>query len=295
MIVEDRTGCNARNSRLSSHDRRGMVVAYLTRNPTNACEDAADEQREKGVVTALRCDARDTIPSGKLAPARAHSVVREERGAFFVEVLMPDELNSLRQYLATAPRGALTAEHASEVEALLANCWDQLDRPPHGGMREWKILGRTENMRWEPPILSFNIERHGAAALGSVYAAVQSWRIDVATASAVYGGDKKRLIRQKDAPLNAKLLAQEIAALIVEGKSDPRLKRLSDGRVRLDILAIIPETNKQTTASRRQRFADAIDAALAPHRWHRVLGARHLFESIPDADLHPGTPKLPHG
>ncbi len=39
-------------------------------------------------------------------------------------------------------------------------------------------LGRMEDVRWEPPVLSFRIERHGAMGVGSTRAELQNWRVD---------------------------------------------------------------------------------------------------------------------
>jgi len=45
-----------------------------------------------------------------------------------------------------------------------------------------KLLGRMEEVLWSPPDLTFSIERHGAAALGSSRAELQEWMIDVVAA-----------------------------------------------------------------------------------------------------------------
>ena len=55
------------------------------------------------------------------------------------------------------------------VAALLAGCWHEFVGAESQRMHAGK-LGRIENVRWEPPVLSFRIERHGAMGVGSTRA-----------------------------------------------------------------------------------------------------------------------------
>jgi hypothetical protein len=59
------------------------------------------------------------------------------------------------------------------VATLLAKCWDELPGSEDAGMRGYKLLGRMEDVRWDPPTIRFAIERHGATTLGSTRAEVQ--------------------------------------------------------------------------------------------------------------------------
>ncbi len=68
----------------------------------------------------------------------------------------------IRDHLAGESPGAIPWEHARDIEALLGDCWDRLAGSRQGGMRDHKLVGRTEDMNWQPPILTFSIERHGA-------------------------------------------------------------------------------------------------------------------------------------
>lgn len=64
------------------------------------------------------------------------------------------------------------------LAALLAGCWHEF-----GGADSERIhagqLGRMETVPWNPPVLSFRIERHGAMGLGSTRAETQDWRVDL--------------------------------------------------------------------------------------------------------------------
>lgn len=57
---------------------------------------------------------------------------------------------------------------------------------------------------------------------------------------------------------------------MIAGKPDERFEVMKNGEVRLNIGVIIPHTNKQTTANRRSRLRDALNASLAPHGWKPV-------------------------
>ena len=45
-------------------------------------------------------------------------------------------------------------------------------------------LNRMEKAEWQPPILSFVVERHGGTALGSTRADLQHWTVNVETKEA---------------------------------------------------------------------------------------------------------------
>lgn len=66
----------------------------------------------------------------------------------------------------------------SRVAMRLAGCWHEFARSASKRMHAGK-LGRMEAVRWDPPVLSFTIERHGAMSAGSTRAELQQWRIDL--------------------------------------------------------------------------------------------------------------------
>src|SRR3954447_10470619 len=74
--------------------------------------------------------------------------------------------DQLQDVLVGTPPGDLAEEIAGRIESLLAACWDDL-AGNEGGMTGRKIPGRTEDLKWNPPILTFRIERHGAFVAGS--------------------------------------------------------------------------------------------------------------------------------
>lgn len=71
---------------------------------------------------------------------------------------------NLRNHLFTLPKGKIS--DVSTVESLLAEVWDEFVGD-YGGLAGYKICGRLEELEWDPPILSFTIERHGTMKYGS--------------------------------------------------------------------------------------------------------------------------------
>jgi hypothetical protein len=72
----------------------------------------------------------------------------------------------------------LAAQDVKRIEGALASCWQKLRGSVEGGMEARKLCGRTEGMRWEPPTLTFDIDRHGVFVNGSTRVERQTWEID---------------------------------------------------------------------------------------------------------------------
>jgi hypothetical protein len=134
-----------------------------------------------------------------------------------------------------------------------------------------KLLGRIEEISWEPPTLSFIIERHGGMTYGSSRAELQYWSIDVDEGTAAFGPGSYRQKRPRQPPLDVKPLAREVADLIENGISDERLEWGKD-EVRVQIGKIIPSEYqpKETLTGRRKRFRKALSEELEPKGWIQV-------------------------
>jgi hypothetical protein len=76
-------------------------------------------------------------------------------------------LDDLKKYLQGVQPG--TIDNATDLEMLLAWGWHEL-KGDDGGMVGHKLIGRMEDVTWDPPIIYFTIERHGATALRSTRA-----------------------------------------------------------------------------------------------------------------------------
>jgi hypothetical protein len=75
---------------------------------------------------------------------------------------MRDPKERLREHLNSLPPGEI--EDPGQLVELLAACWYQLPDSTFEGMTKGK-LQRMEDVKWDPPRLSFTIERHGGTAL----------------------------------------------------------------------------------------------------------------------------------
>jgi hypothetical protein len=173
-------------------------------------------------------------------------------------------IDNLRDYLIT---GAIETRH---LEKLLANCWDEFSTD-HGGMTGYKLLDRMEKVKWESPLLRFQIERHGATVLGSTRAEVQVWTLDLDMRTAKCALGSYRQLRPSAPRLNVQPLADEIFQIIRDREEDERLKWNEDGSVHVIIGKIIPEDGfGQTVAGRRKRFRSALDDLISAAGGERI-------------------------
>ena len=180
-----------------------------------------------------------------------------------------NHLAELIEYVKNLPEGKIAEENEKQVIQLLFECWDELDGSGDTSMDIMK-LHRYENLTFIPPAtIEFEIERHGASVLGSGYAHVYLWTINLKEGSANCGYPKQRFTGKRDKPLKVKPLAENIAQQIVNlNKNHEMLDWKSDRKVKVRIAKVIPETNMQTTTARRKRFRNELEELLRPHGWH---------------------------
>jgi hypothetical protein len=93
-----------------------------------------------------------------------------------IRVVHGSAIESICHHCAALPPGPVA--DARTLERAARRCLGRAFR------RRWqngshKLLNRMEKPIWNPPILTFRIERHGAAALGSSRAEVQEWTVDL--------------------------------------------------------------------------------------------------------------------
>jgi hypothetical protein len=180
-----------------------------------------------------------------------------------------DPRSGLRAHLQSIPSGPLDEAVADVVLQLLSAVWDDLQGSDQQGMRSDK-LWRYESMEWDPPDLSFSLERHGGTVLGSTRAEVHRWSVDVNTWVATCGTIGYRQVSERDKALDVKPLVQEIVQAISANTEDPRLKWAKDGTVCVRIGSVISGNFKQTVQGRRRRFRQLLDPALEAIGWTKV-------------------------
>lgn len=173
----------------------------------------------------------------------------------------------LYDYLSALPVGPV--EDQVQLLRELQACWDDLRGSDRSAMATWK-LNRLENPLWEPPLLSFAVERHGAVvAGGSTRAEIQHWVVDAKSGTARIQQTGRRQIRPAGPRLDVRPLVEQIADAISEGADDDRLKWSDDRHVvKVAVGEIIPDDGfRQTITGRRKRFRTALDTRLAEMGW----------------------------
>jgi len=191
--------------------------------------------------------------------------------------LQDTQLADLRQALEGVPSGALSKELVKTIEQLLSVVWDKLDGGRDTGMAAHKLRNRCQAMAWEPPVLSFEIERHGGTVLGSGNAEVQSWDVDLSEATAKVNPSGKRVLH-RNKTIDVGDLAKVVSELVVSGSKHEWLQWISPSAVSILISKIVPQTNKQTTASRRKRFIKSLTTILSQKGWtKKPNSSKHVF------------------
>lgn len=190
-----------------------------------------------------------------------------------------EEIEKLKSFLKNLSPGEIKGENENFVISQLFDIWDLLEKFDDTSLTVTK-LHRMENLVYEPPnIIKFEIERHGSTMMGSVYADVHLWTIDLdnlkASCNKYY---KKRLVGKRDAPLKVKPLAQKVIDDILNLRKDSNyIEWKSDKKIKVLIGNIIPETNQQTTHARRKRFRKCLEELLQPLGWKKTA-AYHIYE-----------------
>ena len=191
-------------------------------------------------------------------------------------------LVDLRNHLGSVQPGPVP--DGSLVEELLCECWDDFAGSADTSMAAQK-LDRIEDLRWDPPELSFIIERHGAkVAGGSSRAEKQSWVVDLDTLTATPNISGFRQMEPMQPRLDiAPLVERVVCGLERADRNEACVTRVSETTVRVRIGDLIPATGpQQTMANRRRRFRTALEARLADIGWHPVQGAApYTYESQP--------------
>lgn len=192
--------------------------------------------------------------------------------------LLADRLNG-------QPPGYLHDE-SGEITNLLTLAWDELANGRQTKMDATKVW-RIEKLHWMAPVLSFEIERHGAAAFGSSRAEIQRWTVNLDTRQASCESVGRRQLRPAAKPLKTQPLVEKIAKLILKHRKDDRLKWISPAKVRVEIGLVIEETNPQTTQGRRRRFRSDLEKELQKAGWKPAKGsAPNTYEKIDSQDAY---------
>ena len=177
---------------------------------------------------------------------------------------------SLDAYLLGLPPGPIA--DPTDLEGLLGAHWDQFEGSDSEGMKGSKLFGRMDEVLWQPPVLTFVIERHGGTVLGSSRADRHRWELDLEARRAVCSRIGHRQLMPMAPRLDVRPLAQQLAQSIVHRQLDDRLRWATDGSVRVQIGRIIPAGSAvaQTLQGRRRRFWLALGDILREAGWSQL-------------------------
>jgi hypothetical protein len=114
-------------------------------------------------------------------------------------------VENLIDYLASIEPGPITETTA--LESVLATYWGEFVGSDFEGMTADKLFGRMEDVAWDPPVLRFVVERHGATVLGSSRAELHRWTLNIEerTADSYTAGYRRRY------PMAARVYGRPIA------------------------------------------------------------------------------------
>lgn len=210
------------------------------------------------------------------------------------------EQQVLRDYLSAIPAGEIAQDLHSTIINLLTECWDGLQGSEAENTFAFK-LARAEQLTWNPPCLEFILERHGGTVNGSINAELHTWVVDLDSGQARCATNRRRRLHQAGKRLDINGVVQRIAEAIVNGTLCQELEwRVPERYVLLNISAIVPSTNQQTTSARRKQFREALKKLMLEHGWSpedkgNRVGFRHMPQlvGISDTDQRPASAESP--
>jgi hypothetical protein len=178
-------------------------------------------------------------------------------------------LDRLRAHLATKQPGTII--DTTDLERLLAASRDEFTGDD-GGMEGNKLLGRMEDVTWQPPKLTFSIERHGGTVMGSTRAELQHWEVNVEKKTAVIVKCGHRQLKPMAKRIYIKPLVESILAAIASGSGNELVEKHEDGTFSLNTTLIFPTGSavKMTLEGRRKRLREAVASVLLKEGWQRL-------------------------
>jgi hypothetical protein len=186
-------------------------------------------------------------------------------------------VQTLLNELKNTPPGLVEVAACDKIIDLLTACWSELEGANDTSMEAWK-LHRAEGLSWNPPLLSFTIERHAATVLGSSRAELQSWTVNLDLETARCAKESYRQLRPTASRLNVKPIAARVIDAVQQGPA-ASCDLLKDGIVewngpnQLSIKhgALIPGGEyQQTVAGRRRRFRNELERRMRDIGWEFV-------------------------
>jgi hypothetical protein len=180
-------------------------------------------------------------------------------------------MEDLIHYLTHTSPGAIQAVY--RLEQVLRKCWGQLAGSGDRKMAAYKLLGRMEQVRWRPPLLSFAVERHEAP--GSTNAQVEHWAVNLDYNTAAVITTEQRTLYPLSPAATPAIAAIDIAQLIISGCRDQRLHWEEPDTVCVLASWSCPRDSPVSgmLGVRRKQLRHCIGEVLTPHGWRHVGGS----------------------
>ncbi len=170
---------------------------------------------------------------------------------------------------------------------LLAELWPWLEGGSQTKMAPWKIA-RLERVVWNPPELTFELERHGGTVQGSTRGDLQTWTVDLDRLTAAVATTGRRQLHPTASRFNARPVAERIARSIAERVDHAGLRWENlPGRdlVRVLVAEIVPDDSfKQTVQGRRKRLREELKRCLEGSGWTADEGKRDVWRGPRSTD-----------
>jgi hypothetical protein len=181
---------------------------------------------------------------------------------------MTTALHKLASTLTASPVGPISDE--GTVRSLLYDAWDDLLISNHGGFNKDKHIYRAVNLTWNPPYLTFDVERHGGFVQGSSRADIQSWSVDIQANSATNTSSRSKQMRPASPRMDMAPIVARVGVLVSEHSDDPWITWLDEekSRCKVNITQIIPDHGpSETVRERRRRLNRDLEKVLGAAGW----------------------------
>ena len=184
--------------------------------------------------------------------------------------------------LVEALNAALVDGDNEKSKSLLTELWPHLSGSNETAMADHKV-DRADRLVYEPPFVTFAVERHGAMVAGaSSRAELQSWVVDLEKLTAMCSTVGHKQMHPMQKPLDVGPMANEIAHAVLKGENRPELKWRARDDVQLEMGKVIPNelgTAKATMEGRRKRLRLKLAEILASKGWVSVGPNRYQRRS----------------
>lgn len=132
-------------------------------------------------------------------------------------------LEELELYLKHLAPGEVSPASIATIANLLARSWSAFLIPASNTKKvPDRLIDQIDHVRWNPPLLKFEIRSDSSTTSSAANAPVDSWAVNLNTHEASIQPDdpQSEPVEPDEKPFDVKLLAQDVARSIVKDKRD---------------------------------------------------------------------------